>query len=130
MERSFALHATAVDGRTQLVVVEGALTLDDARSIELAVLRGIAGGRTRVVLDLSGLVTAGPGLLGVLLRIRRGLTRVDGRLALVVDGPPVAELVHTSLLGRLIDVTDTRQTAIALVGAAERAGARTAVPSR
>jgi anti-anti-sigma regulatory factor len=68
-----------------------------------------------VVIDLTSVTTVGPGLLGVLLRIRRGVSRVDGRLALVVSGPPTAELVATTLLGRLIDVAPERAQAMALV---------------
>ena len=67
------------------------------------------------MLDLASVTAVGPGLLGVLLRIRRGVTGVGGRLVLVVAGPPVSELVATSLLGRLIDVAPDRKRALALI---------------
>jgi hypothetical protein len=67
------------------------------------------------VLDLREITDVGPGLLGALLRIRRGVTRVDGRLALVVAGPPVSELVETTLLARLIDVAEDPEQAVELV---------------
>jgi hypothetical protein len=55
-------------------------------------------------------------LLGVLLRVRRGVTGVDGALALVVTGPPVSDLVATTLLARLIRVAGDRSQALAMVG--------------
>jgi anti-anti-sigma factor len=115
LEPRFTLDAIAADARTQVIVVRGAIALHEARAIQTRVINGIFAGRTRVVLDLTGVSATGSGLLGVLLRIRRGVTRVDGRLALVVEGPPVSDLVATSLLARLIDVTSERADALALV---------------
>jgi hypothetical protein len=100
----------------QIVTAAGPVALPEAREIEHGVLDGIRGGRTRVVLDLCGVTDVGPGLLGALLRIRRGVTSVDGRLALAVSGPPVSDLVATTLLRMLIDIADDRAGALALVG--------------
>jgi anti-anti-sigma regulatory factor len=69
------------------------------------------------VVDLTGVTDVGPGLLGVLLRVRRGVTRVGGSVALVVGGPPVADLVRTTLLASLIQVAGDRTQALRLVGA-------------
>jgi hypothetical protein len=107
----------------QIASATGAVALSEARDLERAVIDGIRGGRTRVVLDLRGVTDVGPGLLGALLRIRRGVTRVDGRLALAVSGPPVSDLVATTLLRLLIDIADDRAGALALVGLPERGGA-------
>ena len=111
----FTLDSIAADAKTQVVAVGGTIAMTEARTLESQVIAGIRGGRTRVVLDLTGIADTGPGLLGALLRVRRGVTRVGGKLALVVDGPPVSELVATSLLARLVDVTADRESALALV---------------
>ncbi len=79
-------------------------------------MSGIAEGRTRVVIDLTEVTEVGPGLLGVLLRLRRGVTRVGGTVALVSAGPPVSDLVATTLLAVLIQVAGDRTQALALVG--------------
>ena len=113
----FTLVSRAADARTQLVVAGGAVGLPEARRLEVAVIEGLRARRTSVVLDLASVSATRPGLLGVLLRIRRGVTGVDGRLVLVVAGPPVSELVETSLLGRLIDVAPDRERAIELIAA-------------
>ena len=111
----FTLVCSAAGARTQLVVATGAVGLAEARKMEAGVIEGLRARRTSVVLDLAAVTAVGPGLLGVLLRIRRGVTGVGGRLVLVVAGPPVSELVATSLLGRLIDVAPDRKGALALI---------------
>lgn len=114
--RDFTLVLGAAGSDTQIATASGAVALHEARELERGVVDGISRGRTRVVLDLTGVTQVGPGLLGVLLRVRRGVTRVDGALALVVSGPPVSELVATTLLGRLIQVSGDVEQAVALVG--------------
>jgi anti-anti-sigma factor len=111
----FRLVSEAAGARTQVVVVGGDVGLPEARRIEAAVIEGLRARRTSVVLDLASVTGIGPGLLGVLLRIRRGVTGVGGRLVLVATGPPVSELVATSLLGRLIDVAPDRERALELI---------------
>ena len=111
----FVLDSTAADAKTQLVAVGGAIAMAEARTLESEVFAGVRAGRTRVVLDLTAVTGTGPGLLGALLRIRRGVTRVGGQFALVVDGPPMSELVATTLLARLVHVTADRASALALV---------------
>jgi hypothetical protein len=74
----FTLDSIAADARTQVVAVGGTIAMTEARTLESQVVAGIRAGRTRVVLDLTGVADAGPGLLGALLRIRRGVTRVAG----------------------------------------------------
>jgi hypothetical protein len=44
------------------------------------------------------------------------VTRVGGSLALVVAGPPVSDLLETTLRASLIRVTDDRTRALLLVG--------------
>ena len=114
--REFTLVLSAAGSDTQIATAGGAIALHEARELERGVVAGIGRGRTRVVLDLTGVTDVGPGLLGVLLRVRRGVTRVDGALALVVSGPPVSELVEATLLGRLIQVAGDVEQALALVG--------------
>ena len=103
------------DAETQVIALGGTVAMTEALRLESQVIEGIRAGRTRVVIDLTRVTATGPGLLGALLRIRRGVTRVGGRLALVVDGPPVSELVATSLLARLVQVTTDRERALAFV---------------
>jgi hypothetical protein len=79
--RDFTLVLSAARSDTQIATAGGAIALHEARELERGVVAGIGRGRTRVVLDLTGVTEVGPGLLGVLLRVRRGVTRVDGAIA-------------------------------------------------
>lgn len=118
----FALELISAGRDTQIVAARGALELHESRELERGIIAGIAQGRTRVVVDLSDVTDVGPGLLGVLLRVRRGVTRVGGSLVLVVAGPPVSDLIATTLLASLIQVADDRTRAQLLVGEAHPAG--------
>jgi hypothetical protein len=84
---AFTLEYSAAGPGAQVATAGGVVALYEARELERGVIAGIRQGRTRVVLDLHGVTEVGAGLLGVLLRIRRGVTQVDGRLAMVVAGP-------------------------------------------
>jgi anti-anti-sigma factor len=114
---AFTLEFSAAGPAVQVAVVGGAVALYEARKLERGVLEGIRQGRTRVVLDLHGVTDVGPGLLGVLLHIRRRVTQVDGRLSMVVAGPPVSDLVRTTVLAALIDIAGDRDSALGLVAA-------------
>ncbi len=115
MTPPFKLQLDTAGTDVQVASLTGAVALSEARELERGLLAGVREGRTRVVIDLRDVTEIGPGLLGVLLRIRRGLTRVDGRLALIVVGAPVDELVRTTVLAALIDVASDRDEAMILV---------------
>ena len=114
---AFTLRFDTPGPGVQVATVAGAVALAQARELERGVIDGLRGGRVRVVLDLSGVTEVGPGLLGVLLRIRRGITQVGGGLVVVAAGPPVDELVGSTLLATLIDVAADRDEALTLVAA-------------
>jgi anti-anti-sigma factor len=115
----FTLVSGVAGATTQVVVAGGAVGLTEARRLEAVIIEGLCARRTAVVLDLAEVDAIGPGLLGVLLRVRRGVSAVGGHLVLVVAGPPVSELVATSLLARLVDVAEDRAGAMELIAARE-----------
>jgi anti-anti-sigma factor len=112
----FVLEFSSAGRDTQVVAAGGAVGLYESRELERGVIAGIGEGRTRVVVDLTDVTDVEPALLGVLLRVRRGVTRVGGSLALVVAGPPVSDLVGTTVLASLIQVAGDRTRALLLVG--------------
>lgn len=79
--RTFTLKLSTAGRDTQIAAAGGAVGLYEARELERAIVSGIGQGRTRVVVDLTEVTDVGPGLLGVLLRLRRGVARVGGSAA-------------------------------------------------
>jgi anti-anti-sigma regulatory factor len=111
----FAVDSDDVGETVSVVVVRGAVSLAETRALEGAVLESVLRGRRAVILDLRRVTHVGGGLLGGILRMRRGLTRVGGDLALVADGPPIDELVEVSVLRALVSVATTPEEALACV---------------
>jgi anti-anti-sigma factor len=111
----FAVASDDVGETVSVVVVRGAVSLAETRALEGAVLESVLRGRRAVILDLRRVTHVGGGLLGGILRMRRGLTRVGGELALVADGPPIDELVEVSVLRALVSVATTPEEALAFV---------------
>jgi hypothetical protein len=103
----FAIVSRDGTDGTCLLEVSGSVALQEARCLERIVLDQVRRGRRRIVLDLRTITTLGTGLLGAVLRMRRGLSRVEGDLVLVVDGPPADALVRASVLDALVPVVAT-----------------------
>jgi anti-anti-sigma regulatory factor len=100
-----------------LISAHGRVALQETRVIEREALEAAVAGRRSIVLDLTDVTQLGPGLLGGILRMRRGLGAIGGRLVLVVDGPPADALVRVSVIQALVDVVRTIEDATALVAA-------------
>lgn len=111
----FSVDSDDLGETVSLVVVRGSVSLAETRALEGAVLESVLRGRRTVILDLRRVTCVGAGLLGGILRMRRGLTCVDGQIALVADGPPIDELVEASVLGALVSVATTPEEALASV---------------
>jgi hypothetical protein len=105
--RDFAIVSRDGADGSCLLEVSGPVALQEARYVERMVLDQVRRGRRRIVLDLRTITTLGTGLLGAVLRMRRGLSRVEGDLVLVVDGPPADALVQASVLDALVPVVAT-----------------------
>jgi anti-anti-sigma regulatory factor len=99
-----------------LISAHGRVALQETRVIEREALEAAVAGRRSIVLDLTDVTQLGPGLLGGILRMRRGLGAIGGRLVLVVDGPPADALVRVSVIQALVDVVPTIEDAAALLG--------------
>ena len=85
------IESRPLDSATLLVVVGGTADRDVAVSVQRAILQGVQAGLTTAIVDLSDVHEVRPGLLGVLLRIRRRLLSIGGTLS-VVSPVPVGTL--------------------------------------
>jgi anti-anti-sigma regulatory factor len=112
---TFSVDSDDLGGTVSLVVVRGSVSVAETRALEGAVLESVLRGRRTVILDLRRVTHVGAGLLGGILRMRRGLSGVDGQLALVADGSPIDELIDVSVLRALVRVAATPEEALAHV---------------
>jgi anti-anti-sigma regulatory factor len=112
----FSVDSDDLGEAVSLIVVRGSVGLAETRALEGAALESVLRGRRTIIVDLRRVTRVGAGLLGGILRMRRGLTGVDGHLALVVDGPPIDELVEATVLRALVGVATTPEDALACVG--------------
>jgi anti-anti-sigma regulatory factor len=112
----FSVDSHDLGETASLIVVRGSISIAETRALEGAALESVLRGRRTVIVDLRGVTRVGAGLLGGILRMRRGLTGVDGQLALIVDGSPIDELVEASVLRALVSVATTLDQALADVG--------------
>ena len=85
------IETQSLAGMTLLVTVSGPADRNAARDVQRAILGGIDGGHVRAIVDLSEVADVQPGLLGVLLRLRRRLLGMGGALS-VLSPVPVGEL--------------------------------------
>jgi anti-anti-sigma regulatory factor len=111
----FSVNSDDLGKTVSLVVARGSVGVAEARALEGAALESVLRGRRTVIVDLRRVTRVGAGLLGGILRMRRGLTGVDGHLALVVDGPPIDALVEATVLRALVSVATTPEEALACV---------------
>jgi anti-anti-sigma factor len=110
-----AITSRVVHEGCAVVQVRGDVQLREARRVEAEVIRLVGRGCRCFALDLRQVTHVGAGLLGAVLRIRRGLGALDGRLVLVGSQPALAELVEVAALRLLVEVVEDQAEALALL---------------
>jgi len=104
------IETRPLNAATLLIVVGGTADREVALGVQRAILQGVQAGRTSAIVDLSEVADVRPGLLGVLLRIRRRLLSIGGTLT-VVSPVPVGTLFGVAaaeeILPRLAALPET-----------------------
>lgn len=106
-----------VDERTTIVAVEGEIHVSTAPEFSGVLNAAIDGGRTALVLDLTGVMFIDSTGLSVLLTALRRVTHAGGRMALVCSNPTVLRLFEITRLDTTFDIHAEVETAVALVQA-------------
>jgi anti-sigma B factor antagonist len=117
-EPAFDLTDEPLDEATHLVAVSGELHVSTAPDFARGLDAALARGATNVVLDLDGVEFIDSTGLSVLLNGLRGVTRRQGRMALVVSNPTVLRLFEVTRLDDTFDIHRTREDAVSAVRAA------------
>jgi anti-sigma B factor antagonist len=117
-EPRFRIHERDVDDRTTIVAVEGEIHVSTAPEFSGMLNAAIDGGRTALVLDLTGVMFIDSTGLSVLLTALRRVTHAGGRMALVCSNPTVLRLFEITRLDTTFDIHAELEPAVALVQAA------------
>jgi anti-sigma B factor antagonist len=110
-EPRFRTTERPVDDRTAIVSVEGEIHVSTAPEFSATLAATIDAGRTRLVLDLGGVMFIDSTGLAVLLN---ALRRVDA-LALVCTNPTVLRLFEITKLDATFDIHDDLEPALRAV---------------
>jgi len=111
----FTIDVEDVDDRTRVLSATGEVHVSTAPELAAHLTDALAAGRTRIVLDFTGVEFIDSTGLSVLLNALRRLGRVDGALALVCTNPTVLRLFEITRLDATFDIVATRDEALAHV---------------
>ena len=113
---SFDLREESLDERTHVITVRGEVHVSTAPEFSDRLNDAIAGGKTAVVIDMTGVEFIDSTGLSVLLNALRRVTRQQGTLALAVSNPTVLRLFEITRLDTTFDILPDREAALARVG--------------
>lgn len=95
-----------------VLILRGHVRLLDALALQEAILKGLAEGHRRIVVDLSAVERSEPALLLTLLRGARGAARNESRLVVVTSRPDLEKLLGRIGADKLFSTTQTLHTAL------------------
>jgi anti-sigma B factor antagonist len=114
-EPRFRTTERDVDDRTTIVSVDGEIHVSTAPEFSGVLSAAVAGGRTSLVLDLTGVTFIDSTGLSVLLNALRRVTRAGGAMALVCSNPTVLRLFEITRLDSTFDIHAELEQALAAV---------------
>jgi anti-sigma B factor antagonist len=115
----FELDEETADGGAHVICVRGEIHVTTAPRFAEILTKAIEGGKTALVLDMTGVEFIDSTGLSVLLNGLRLVTQRHGRLALVSANPTVLRLFQITNLDSTFDIFADRPAAIAHVTAAQ-----------
>jgi len=112
----FTVDVEDVDDRTRILSATGEVHVSTAPELSEQLNAALGAGRTRIVLDFTGVEFIDSTGLSVLLNALRRLGRIDGALSLVCTNPTVLRLFEITRLDATFDIVATRDEALRHVG--------------
>jgi anti-sigma B factor antagonist len=117
-EPRFRIQERVIDERTTVVAVEGEIHVSTAPEFSAMLSATVDGGRTSLVLDLTGVMFIDSTGLSVLLNALRQVTHAGGQMAVVCSNPTVLRLFEITRLDTTFDIHAELAPALAAVQAA------------
>jgi anti-sigma B factor antagonist len=104
-----------VDDHAAIMAVDGEIHVSTAPEFSELLNDAVQQGRTRLVLDLTGVTFIDSTGLSVLLTALRRVARADGRMALVCSNPTVLRLFEITHLDSTFDIHAELEPALAAI---------------
>jgi anti-sigma B factor antagonist len=117
-EPRFRIQERVIDDRTTVLAVEGEIHVSTAPEFSAMLSTTVDGGRTSLVLDLTGVMFIDSTGLSVLLNALRQVTHAGGQMAVVCSNPTVLRLFEITRLDTTFDIHAELAPALAAVQAA------------
>jgi anti-sigma B factor antagonist len=117
-EPRFRIQERVIDARTTVLAVEGEIHVSTAPEFSAMLSATVDGGRTSLVLDLTGVMFIDSTGLSVLLNALRQVTHAGGQMAVVCSNPTVLRLFEITRLDTTFDIHAELAPALATVQAA------------
>jgi anti-sigma B factor antagonist len=108
----FTVECEDVDDRTRILSATGEVHVSTAPELAEQLNAALTAGRSRIVLDFTGVEFIDSTGLSVLLNALRRLGRVAGALSLVCTNPTVLRLFEITRLDATFDIVATRDEAL------------------
>jgi anti-sigma B factor antagonist len=108
----FTVECEDVDDRTRILTATGEVHVSTAPELADQLNAALTAGRSRIVLDFTGVEFIDSTGLSVLLNALRRLGRVAGALSLVCTNPTVLRLFEITRLDATFDIVATRDEAL------------------
>ena len=110
---NFDIQTEQLSPEAYVISLSGEVDLYTAPELKAALLRLVAEGPTRIVVDLSGATFVDSTTLGVLLGAVKRLRLIGGELVLVCADLNIRRILSITLLDRAFTIYDTLQEALA-----------------
>lgn len=114
---TFTVVEEDLDDRTRVLAAAGEVHVSTAPELARRLGEAIEAGRSRIVLDFSGVEFIDSTGLSVLLAALRQVGLSDGALVIVCTNPTVLRLFEITRLDATFDIVRTRAEALARIGA-------------
>lgn len=112
MAIEFSVWEEQIDDDRHVVAVRGEIDLFTAPEFKQSVAGAIDGGRTHVVVDLSGATFIDSSSLGILISAHKRLRGRDGRLVIATDVPAILNTFSITGLDGVLEIVPSREAAL------------------
>jgi anti-sigma B factor antagonist len=105
-------EAIPLGERACLICLSGELDLHTGPEFERRVLEALGRGALEIVIDLAEVSFIDSTTIGILMRMRKRLAPLSGRLLLVCNDPNMVRLFEITALDRLFEIYPSREAAL------------------